>query len=53
MTKKELLENPIFKQAAEDQEVMIESMGYHKPRRVRFGKTPRTGDKMVVIISNI
>ena len=53
MTKKELLEDKIFKMAGDDQEIMLESMGYHRPRRVRLGKTPRTGDRTVLIISNI
>lgn len=53
MTKKDLLENPVFQQAPEDMEIMIESLGYHKPRRWRMGKTPRTAGRMALIISNL
>lgn len=53
MTKKDILENPIFMQAPDESEVMIESLGYHKPRRWRMGRTPRTGEKVALIISNI
>ena len=52
MTKKELLTNPVFLAAEDDMEVMIESLGFHKPRRIRMGKTPRTGDRKALIISN-
>lgn len=52
MTKKEILENKIFQMMPEDSEIVLDVLGgYHKIRTVRRGRTPRTGDKNVLILS--
>ena len=50
MTKKELIENKIFQMVDDDTEIIMEALGEHRVRKVRRGKTSRTGDKLVLIL---
>jgi len=52
MKKSDLLNDKVFQSAPDDMELAIDALGIHRMRRVRIGKTERTGDKLVLIMCN-